>query len=126
MEHNEQHHQELIQGISSQMQGILDSSQQSIYIYLDDIHKVCNKKFASLLGYASPREWADVEEPYEAFVDQSSQETLVKAYRQAMEKFIPSNIKVTWKQKSGGIIATSVVLVPIAYEDHYFALHFIS
>ena len=126
MAHSEQHHQELIQGISTQMQGILDSSQEAIYIYLDDIHKVCNKKFASLLGYASPREWADVEEPFEAFVDQSSQETLVKAYRQAMEKFIPSNIKVTWKQKSGGIVATSVVLVPIAYEDHYFALHFIS
>ena len=50
------HHEELIIGISTQMKNILDSSQQSIYIYLDDIHKVCNEKFATLLGYHSAEE----------------------------------------------------------------------
>jgi len=126
MTNKEQHHEELIEGISKQMKSILDSSQQAIYIYLDDIHKVCNEKFASLLGYRSPEEWANMEDSFEAFVDPGSQETLVKAYRQAMEKLIPSTIKVTWKKKSGGAVATTVVLVPIAYDDHLFALHFIS
>jgi len=126
MSDEEQLHQELIRGISKQMESILNSSEQAIYIYLDDIHKVCNEKFASLMEYRSPEEWAGVEDSFEAFVDRSSQETLVKAYRQAMEKLIPSNIKVTWKKKSGGTVPTSVVLVPIAYDDHLFALHFIS
>lgn len=126
MAHEEQHHEELIKGISKQMKSILDGSQQAIYIYLDDIHKVCNEKFSSLMGYGSPEEWAQVEDSFVAFVEQSSQETLVKAYRQAMEKFIPSTIKVNWKKKSGGSVSTSVVLVPIAFEDHLFALHFIS
>ena len=120
------HHEELIAGISKQMKSILDSSQQAIYIYLDDIHKVCNGKYASLLGYRSPEEWAKDENLLEATVERSSQETLVNAYNQAMEKFIPSNIKVTWKKKSGGTVVTSVVLVPIAYNDHIFALHFVS
>jgi PAS domain-containing protein len=124
---NEQHHHaELIEGISKQMKSILDSSQQAVYIYLDDIHKVCNEKFASLLGYRSPEEWAKAEDAFEAFVDRGSQETLASAYHQAMEKLIPANIKVTWKKKSGGTVGTSVVLVPIAYDDHLFALHFIS
>ncbi|MFZ0532522.1 MAG: hypothetical protein WAM09_05030 [Anaerolineales bacterium] len=124
---NEQsRHEELIAGISKQMKSILDSSQQAIYIYLDDIHKVCNGKYSSLLGYRSPEEWAKVEDPVEATVDRSSQETLVKAYNQTMEKFIPSNIKVTWKKKSGGTVVTSVVMVPIAFDDHFFALHFVS
>jgi hypothetical protein len=78
------------------------------------------------LGYRSPEEWAKVEDPVEATVDRSSQETLVNAYNQAMEKFIPSNSKVTWKKKSGGTVVTSVVMVPIAYDDHIFALHFVS
>ncbi len=123
----QQIHMELISGIAKQMKTILDSSQQAIYIYLDDIHKVCNGKFASLLGYRSPEEWADVTTSFpEAFVDPSSQEMLVSAYQQAMDKLIPANIKVTWKKKSGGSVATSVILVPIAYEGHVFALHFIS
>ncbi len=90
MEKEQQHHQELINGISKQMKGILESSHQAVYIYLDDIHKVCNEKFASLLGYRSPEEWANVKDPFPAFVEQSSQEALVTAYQQAMEKLIPA------------------------------------
>jgi len=126
MRNEEQHHEELIKGISKQMESILDSSEQAIYIYLDDIHKVCNEKFASLMGYGSPEEWAKVEDSFPEFVDQGSQQPLVTAYRQAMEKLIPANIKVTWKKKSGGTVGTSVVMVPIAYDGHLFALHFIS
>jgi PAS domain-containing protein len=126
MEHEQLHHEELIAGISKQMRSILDSSQQAVYIYLDNIHKVCNAKFATLLGYRSPEDWAKVEDAFEEFVDQSSQEILVTAYNKAMEKLIPSSIKVTWKKKSGGTVTTSVMLVPIAYEDHLFALHFVS
>jgi PAS domain-containing protein len=119
-------HEALISGISKQMKSILDSSQQAVYIYLDNIHKVCNGKFATLLGYRSPEEWAKVEDAFEVFVDKGSQETLATAYNRAMEKLIPANIKVTWKKKSGGSVDTTVVLVPIAYDDHLFALHFIS
>jgi len=126
MKDEQMHHEELIAGITRQMRSILDSSQQAIYIYLDDIHKVCNEKFAALLGYRSPEEWAKVEDAFPEFVDPGSQEVLVNAYQQAMDKFIPANIKVVWKKKSGGTVATSVVLVPIAYEDHIFALHYIS
>lgn len=66
-----------------------------------------------------------MEDPFPEFVGQSRQETLVNAYQQTMEKYIPANIKVTWKKKSGGSVATSVVMVPIEYEGHPFALHFI-
>jgi PAS domain-containing protein len=126
MINEQEHHETLIAGISEQMKSILDSSQQGIYIYLDNIHKVCNRKFATLLGYSSPEEWAKVEDAFEVFVDRGSQETLASAYNRAMEKFIPANIKVTWKKKTGGTVDTTVVLVPIAYDDHLFALHFIA
>jgi hypothetical protein len=126
MESEQAHHEQLIAGISSQMKTILDSSQQAIYVYLDDIHKACNGKFASLLGYRSPEEWANVQDSFETFVDKNSQETLVNAYTQTIEKLIPSNIKVTWKKKTGGTVATSVVMVPIEYDNHLFAMHYIS
>ena len=126
MENQQLHHDELVAGISKQMKSILDSSQQAVYIYLDDIHKVCNGKLATLMGYRSPEEWAKVEDSFMAFVDPSSQEILASAYNQAMEKLIPSTIQVTWNKKSGGTVDTKVVLVPIAYNDHLFALHFIS
>jgi hypothetical protein len=126
MINEQEHHEALISGISKQMKSILESSQQAVYIYLDDIHKVCNAKYATLLGYRSPEEWAKLVDPLQATVVQASQETLVKAFNLAMEKLIASAIQVTWKKKNGGTVGTTVVLVPIAYDDHLFALHFIS
>lgn len=52
----QKHHEELANGFYNQLKQIFDSSEQAIYLYLDDNHKVCNKKFASLLGYNSPEE----------------------------------------------------------------------
>ena len=65
-----QHHEQLINGLAEQLKPILEESKQGVYIYLDDVHKICNEKFAQLLGYNSPDEWAKVEKPFpEIFVD---------------------------------------------------------
>lgn len=120
-------HGELLSGFFKEQREIFDSSSQSVYAFLDDGCIVCNNKFAALLGYSSPEEWTKVQETFtEAFVDQESQDTLVTAYQNAMEKLEGSTIKVTWKKKSGGTVDTTVIIVPVAYKDHLFALHFIS
>ena len=121
------HFGNLILGITKQLKGVLNSSEQGVYIYFDDTHKVCNKKFSSMLGYKSPEEWAKINKNIPAvFVAEKSLMTLIKTYRRAMEKCVGSNIKVTWKKKSGGVVNTNVILVPIAYENHLMALHFVS
>ena len=48
--HGHSHHEELIEGITSHLKIFLEKSSQSIYIYLDDEHKACNKIFAAMLG----------------------------------------------------------------------------
>jgi len=122
---SEAHHEELIAGLLDQIRIIFESSEQPMYLYLDDTHKACNQKFASLLGYKTPEEWARVKE-FTALVAEESAETLVTAYRSAMERKIGSTIGVMWKRKSGGTVDTSVILVPVAYSEHLFALHFVS
>ena len=125
MEH-EEHHEELISEISNIYSPILDNSSQAIYIYLDDHHKVCNKKFASLLGYKSPKEWAESRSSFtDLFVDSKSQNALVSAYKNAMEHQAASQVDITWKSKNGKPVRTKVILVPIIYNSHIFALHFV-
>ncbi|MDP2744305.1 MAG: hypothetical protein Q8P00_04460 [Dehalococcoidia bacterium] len=122
----EQHHVGLIKGISEQFKPILEKSGQAIYIYLDDTHKTCNKNFATLLGYKSVKEWVDMKTPLDD-VDESSQPAVVSAYENATEKLIASslNIKVTNKT-TGELIKARMIMVPIAYEGHVLALHFVS
>ena len=122
----QKHHEELVEGFYNQLKVIFDSSKQAVYLYLDDNHKVCNKKFAEMEGFSSPEEWAKVENPLEVGVDKTSQEAMVSAYYDAMEKLIGSKIDVKLKKKDGETFNASVIMVPVAYQGHMFALHFIS
>lgn len=122
-----EHHEELLKGFYKEFGWIFKNSEQAMYLYLDDAHKLCNKKFAAMLGYKSAQEWAKVSGSFiGAFVDEKSQHTLINAYRNAMEKVIGSAIDVTWKTKSSRKINSKVILVPVAHKGHLMALHFIS
>jgi hypothetical protein len=105
---------------------IFDESKQAIYLYLDDNHKVCNKSFASLLGYGSPDEWAKIENPLEENVDKNSQDAVVSAYYDATDNMLASQIDVKLKTTSGDVFDAIVIVVPVVYQNHMFALYFIS
>lgn len=120
-------HQDIISKVRDQLADLFDESKQSIYIYLDDTNKVCNKRFAKLLGYNSPEEWAAVKENFpEAFVSPKDRRTLVSTYQKAMNDLVGSTVSVIWRKKSGGEVPTTTILVPIVYGGHRMALHFIS
>ena len=122
---NEQeHHEQLIEGISEQMKPVLEKSEQAMYIYLDDNHKVCNKKFADLLGYKSPKEWADAEAPLSDVVEED-QQNVVNAYMNASEKMAASAIEVRLKNiKTGKIVKTRMIIAPAVHAGHIFTAHF--
>lgn len=120
-------HEASVQGLYRQLQDVFENSAQAMYLYLDDVHKVCNQRFADLLGYASPKEWAAVEEPFPmVFAASRSRRALVTAYRNAIERFVGTTLDVTWQTRTGSAVDTTVILVPITYTGHVFALHFIS
>jgi hypothetical protein len=122
----QQHHKELIKGIAEQMKPVLEKSQQAIDIYLDDNHKVCNKKYADMLGYKSPKEWADAEAPLSDVVEED-QQSVIDAYTNASEKMVASSLEVRMKNiKTGKIVKTRMVIAPIGHAGHVFAAHFFS
>lgn len=122
-------HADLISNFYKEQKEIFESSHQGMYAFLDDDSRVCNAKFAKMLGYTSPKEWSDVDVDGsfpDAFIAEKSQEALVEAYQNAMENGVSSSLQVSWKKKSGGSVNTTVMLVPIMYKGHLLALHFIS
>ncbi len=121
------HHEQLVTGAADQLATIFNKSQQAIYLYMDNTHKWCNPNFSRMLGYKSPKEWSklDVNFP-EVFVASKSRKALVNAYQKAMEKRAGSTIDVVWKGKDGKETASSVILIPFAFEGHQMALHFIT
>ena len=121
-----QHHEDLIKGITEELKPIMEKSAQAIFVYLDDTHKACNKKFADLLGYKSAKEWADTDAPLADIVE-GDQQAVITAYENATEKMLASAIEVRVKNvKTGKSIKTRMVMVPMAYSGHIFTLHFLA
>ena len=119
-------HTKIISEIEAQLKPVFELSKQSIYVYLDDANKICNKNFSDLLGYESPEDWSSVKENFPtAFVDPKSQNTLISAFQDAIQNGSGSTVKVDWKKKLGGVVNTTVILVPISINGHIAALHFI-
>jgi PAS domain-containing protein len=120
-------HEAVTENAKRQFGVILKESKQGIYLYLDDTHKLCNEKFASMLGYNSAEEWAKVEKPFtEAFVDAKSQHALVSAYQEAMNSKTGSCIDIAWRTQKGKRVKTQVILVPVSISGELLALHFIT
>ena len=128
IEDEHKHHEELVNGIAQQLKPILDSSEQPIMIYLDDMHKTCNKKFANLFGYSSPKAWSKTESNFvETFIDEESRDTVVNNYHDVIvEKLSASVISAKIKKKSGETAEMTMIHVPVTYNGHLFAVGFIS
>ena len=123
----DQHHEDIIKSFYHDQHLVFESSDQAMFVYLDDVHKMCNQKFADLLGYRSPDEWSKVEHSFpDAFVEKNSRATMVSAYQDVVERRVGVTIDVTWMKKTKGAVDTSVTMVPLVHKGHLLVLHFVS
>jgi len=119
-------HQELVKGIAAQLKPVLDKSEQAVYVYLDDVHKVCNRKFAQLLGYKSVTEWAKMEAPLSDVVEED-QPAVIDAYQKASEKMAAGVLEVRVRHvQTGEVINTRLIMAPVSFGGEIFVMHFLS
>jgi hypothetical protein len=93
---------------------------------LNDSHKVCNKKLSDLLGYKSPKDWADAEVPLSDVIEEDQQK-VIDAYMNASEKGIAGFVDVKMKNiKTGETLKINMIISPTIYEGHIFTIHFLA
>lgn len=119
------HHAHLVRELADMLAPVFKHSPQGVYLYLDDEHKTCNRKFATMLGYSSVKEWVANRYPVEDVVKED-QRVAIKAYMDASQKYKSSTITVTMKKKNGSKVKAGITMVPFSYNGEVFVLHFIS
>jgi hypothetical protein len=119
-------HEAIFRSALMQLRPILDSSEQAVYLYLDDIHRACNENLASLLGYSSPAAWAATESALGDIPGQS-QQAAAAAYESARRKMAASSLEVFVRHRdTGKLIPTRMVVVPFPWRGEFLALYFLS
>ncbi len=124
MSHDE-HHEHLIKELADQLEPVLTNSPQAIYLYLDDTHKICNQKFADMLGYESIEKWVENETPV-SDVAEDDQPKVIEAYGKASEEMEASTLSASLMKKDGSKINVKIIMSPISYNNEIFVIHFIS
>ena len=119
-------HASILSALTDELRPVFEGSPQGIYIYLDETHKVCNQKFAEMLGYDSPDDWNRPGSFTEQYVAPDSRSTLVSTYQHAMQHQVGAAVEVTWKRRDGATVPTQTILVPIAKAGELIALHFVT
>lgn len=121
------HHHDVLQGAKDRLEPLFEDSAQPMYVYFDDHLKFCNARFAKLLGYRDPAEWAAVVEDIpRVFVADDSVDTAIRTFQATVGEGIASEVPITWKKKGGkGTVRSRTIFVPFDHDGHRMALHFI-
>jgi PAS domain S-box-containing protein len=123
----DQQHEEWLAGIASQLAPIFDNSEEGVYVYLDDRHKICNERLAKMWGYASAAEWAAAPDFLETFVATQPDRVQVSTnYHQHVHRELTAyQLQFTAKRKDGRSVRVETQTVPFAYDGQLFAYAFV-
>lgn len=121
------HHGDLFQAAVKQFQALFDESPQGMYLYMDDVHKACNERFAKLLGYRNAAEWNAVLENIPAvFVhDPKDIDLVIDSFQDCIGKGVGAVLDIPWRRKDGKPVPARTIMVPYEQDGHRMALHFI-
>ncbi len=118
-------HENLIKELAEQFEPIFTNSPQGVYLYLDNTHKICNQKFADMLGYKSIDDWATNKAPV-GYAVEEDQRKIADAYIDASDTYKAREVNVAILRQDGKRINVLVHLTPFTYRGEVFVLHFVS
>ena len=124
---NDEQHEEWLATIATQLAPVFDNSKEGVYVYLDDRHKICNQRLATMWGYASPAEWAAAPDFLETFVaTKAGREQVSTNYHEHVHRELTAfRQRFVARQKNGSTITCEVDTVPYALDGQLFAYAFV-
>ncbi len=122
----EHEHVKILRELSEQFQPLFEKSPDGIYLYIDEVHKICNERFASMFGLTVP-EW----EAMEGFVNKHAapedQEMIVEAYNKHIHRSLtPIRFQAKAIRKNGTRFKAEFDMIPFPWRGEMIAFHFVS
>ncbi len=118
-------HIEMMQQLEEQFRPVLEHSPDGVYLWLDETHKTCNARLAELFGY-TVSEWCAVPSFLDAFVDEPDQTVYARNYQQHVAALtFPVTFRFRGRRKDGSTFAAETDMIPISFQGHAVAYHFV-
>jgi PAS domain S-box-containing protein len=118
-------HADLMRGLAEQFRPVFESSPDGVYLWLDEEHKICNERLAALFGY-TVAEWCAVPSFLTGFVAEEDRAMYAHNYQtRVADLAFPVTFRFHGRRKDGSTFAAETDMIPIAYQGHAVAYHFV-
>lgn len=120
----EHEHVKILRELSEQFQPLFEKSPDGIYLYIDEVHKICSERFARMFGL-TVAEW----EAMEGFVNKHAapedQEKIVNSYNKHIHQTLtPARFQFTGIRKDGTRFKGETDMIPFPWRGEMIAFHF--
>ena len=124
--HNQQDvdHEQILREMLEQFKTVFDASPDGVYLYLDDVHKVCNDKLAKMFGLTT-KEWSAAPNFLGDFVVEQDQEKVATNYQRHIAALTrPVSLRFRALRKDGSTFNAETEMIPISWRGNPVAYHF--
>jgi len=121
----EHEHVKILKEIAEQFQPLFEKSPEGVYVYIDEVHKICSKRFADMFGL-TVSEWEGMEGFINKHVAQADVEGFVNAFHKHVhQELTPTRIQFTGLRKDGSSFRAELDMIPFPWRGEMLALHFV-
>jgi len=118
-------HEQILREMLEQFQPVFDHSPMGVYLYLDDVHKLCNERMAKMFG-VTVKEWNAMPSFLADFVDDRDQEMVASNYQHHVAQLThPATFRFRAKRKAGSKFLAETDMIPICWRGNPVAYHFV-
>ena len=118
-------HDRVLMELAKHFQPVLEKSPDGVYLWLDETHMVCNAQLARMFGYTL--EEMNAHPPFLAtFVAEQDQENFAWNYQNRVVPLaFPVTFRFTALSKDGSTFRAETDMIPISFDGHSVAYHFV-
>lgn len=120
----EHEHVKILREIGEQFKPMFDRSPEGIYVYIDEVHKICNERFARMFGL-TVAEWEKMEGFVNVHAAERDQEMIIRNYQEHIQqKLTPVRFHFQAVRKDKSTFQCEFDMIPFPWRGEVLALHF--
>lgn len=122
---DEHEHVQILKELAEQFKPLFQKSPEGIYLYIDEVHKICNERLASMFGL-TVKEWESMEGFVNRHTDGKDVDVYVNNYhRHIHQTLTPTRFRFIAVRKDGSKFKAETDMIPFPWRGEMLAFHFV-
>ena len=121
----EHEHVKILRELSEQFQPLFQRCPEGVYLYIDEVHKICNERLAKMFGL-TVAEWEGMEGFVNKHAAEGDVEKFVTNYHEHIhQKLTPTRFRFKGVRKDGSTFNGETDMIPFPWRGEMLAFQFV-